>query len=71
MTFGPFGLAGRAMGIKTPLDRAVGPGAALGGVAGSLLFDKNPNKGPPELPPQGPNDPRVRRSGMGAQSLSV
>ena len=76
MTFGPFGLLGRAAGIKTPLDREVGMGGALGGVAGSLLFAKNPNK-VAELPPQGQNDPRVKRStdspgyGRGSPSLSV
>ena len=80
MTFGPFGLLGSAAGIKTPLDREVGMGAALGGVTGSLLFDKNPNKVTP-LPPQGQNDPRVMRSsvgstggsgyGRGSSSLSV
>ena len=72
MTFGPFGLLGSAAGIKTPLD--VGAGAALGGVAGHMLFDK---KKPAELPPQGQNDPRVMRStdspgyGRGSSSLSV
>lgn len=72
MTFGPFGLLGSAAGIKTPLD--VGAGAALGGVAGHMLFDK---KKPAELPPQGQNDPRVIRStdspgyGRGSSSLSV
>ena len=76
MTFGPFGLLGRAVGIKTPLD--VGLGGALGGVAGHLLFDK---KKQAVLPPQGQNDPRVLRStvgstgssgyGRGSSSLSV
>lgn len=73
MTFGPFGLLGKAAGISTPLDRNLGAGAALGGVAGSLLFDKKNDK---PLPPQGQNDPRVARStptglsGKGAPSLS-
>ena len=78
MTFGPFGLLGRAVGIKTPLDVNVGLGGALGGVAGHLLFDK---KKQAVLPPQGQNDPRVMRStvgstgssgyGRGSSSLSV
>jgi hypothetical protein len=73
MTFGPFGLLGSAAGIKTPLDVQAGP-ALLGGAAGAALFGK---KSAPELPPQGQNDPRVRRStdsagyGRGSSSLSV
>lgn len=76
MTFEPFGLLGKAAGINTPLDRKLGAGAALGGVAGSLLFDKNPNSKAPPGPetwstynPQG-STPAIR-SGRGSSSLSV
>lgn len=79
MTFGPFGLLGRAAGIKTPLDREVGMGALNGGIAGSLLFDKNPNKKAPPGPetwstynPQGGSTSTASpRSGRGSASLSV
>lgn len=78
MTFGPFGLLGRAAGIKTPLDREVGMDGALGGIAGSLLFDKNPNKKPdegqrnsPYYKPQDAISTPGARSGRGSSSLSV
>lgn len=67
MAFGPFGLLGvgaRAAGVDVP---------GIGGVAGELLAKKKPA----EIPPQGQNDPRVKRStvdggyGRGSSSLSV
>ena len=67
-------VAGALVSPIGALAGGAGAGAALGGVAGHMLFDK---KKPAELPPQGQNDPRVMRStdspgyGRGSSSLSV
>lgn len=67
-------LGGQMLGGASPIGTLAG-GALGGGIADSLLGTGK--KKPAELPPQGQNDPRVKRStdspgyGRGSSSLSV